>query len=192
MSSVNSPEEEVGFLAANWLDRLMAGEKMPASHHKVPPTHVEARKSSDTFAVDDPIVARALGHIFKHVGEGLNASELIGNLNLPRRTFYRMFEAATGQSPQGFIQKRRVQITLDLLSKDVDLSLNEVAMRCGFRDRNRMNLTLLKFTGTSAPAWREERIAEINTPTGRVPSRSSLSQGAFRPLAYPSREQGTR
>ena len=192
MSSVNSPEEEVGFLAANWLDRLMAGEKMPASHHKVPPTHVEARKSSDTFAVDDPIVARALGHIFKHVGEGLNASELIGNLNLPRRTFYRMFEAATGQSPQGFIQKRRVQITLDLLSKDVDLSLKEVAMRCGFRDRNRMNLTLLKITGKSAQAWREERIAEINTPTGRVPSRSSLSQGAFRPLAYPSREQGTR
>jgi LacI family transcriptional regulator len=161
MSSVNSPEAEIGFLAANWLDRLMDGEKMPAFHCKVPPTHVEARKSSDTLAVDDPMVAKAVSYIFKHVGDGLNASELIAKLNLPRRTFYRLFEDSTGQSPKDFIQRRRVQITLDLLSKNPELSLKEVAMQCGFRDRNRMNLTLLKTTGKSAQVLREEQTAKV-------------------------------
>jgi transcriptional regulator GlxA family with amidase domain len=103
------------------------------------------------------MVAKAVSYIFKHVGEGLNASELIAKLNLPRRTFYRLFEDSTGQSPKDFIQKRRVQITLDLLSKNPELSLKEVAMQCGFRDRNRMNLTLLKTTGKSAQVLREEQ-----------------------------------
>ena len=155
MSSVSSPEEEVGYLAASWLDRLMAHEKMPDLQELLPPTHVVARKSSDTFAVDDPSVSSALHFIFEHVEEGINASEVISRLDLPRRTFYRAFEAATGQSPQGFIQSRRVQVAIDLLRLEPDLSLQEVAMQCGFRDRNRMNLTITKTTGKSPQAWRE-------------------------------------
>ena len=160
MSSVNSPEEEVGYLAARWLDRMIAGEKMPASQEIVPPTHVVARKSSDTFAVDDPMVSRALHYIFEHVKEGINASEVIDRLDLPRRTFYRLFETATGQSPQCFIQSRRVQVAIDLLCRNRSLSLQEVAMQCGFRYRNRMNLTILNATGKTPQAWRETRSTE--------------------------------
>ena len=185
MSSVNSPEEEIGFLAARWLDQLMSGEKPSATHQMVPPTHVVARKSSDTFAVDNPLVARALHYIFEHIGEGINASEVICTLDLPRRTFYRVFKEVTGQLPQAFIQNRRIQIALDLLGKAGDISLREVAMQCGFNDPKRMNLTILKATGKSPQAWREEHVAETKSSPGRVPPRSALSREALRTRAVP-------
>jgi LacI family transcriptional regulator len=167
-SSVNSFEEEIGYLAAHWLDRLMSGEKMKTSPQTVPPSHVVTRKSSDTFAADDPDVARALQYIYEHLAEGINASEVINKLNLSRRTFYRRFEATTGQSPQAFIQNRRVRVALDIIAKDASLSLQEVALRCGFRDRNRMNLTIMNETGKTPQSWREEhrRAAEAADPLG--------------------------
>jgi len=160
LSSVDSSEEEIGYIAAQWLERLMAGDKMTQSPQTVSPSGVVARKSSDTFASDDPDIARALQYIYDHLRTGINASEVVNALNLSRRTFYRTFQLATGQPPQSFIQNRRVQGCLDLLTFNRKLSLQEVAVSCGFRDRNRMNIAILKATGKSPQEWRSEKKLE--------------------------------
>jgi len=171
LSSVNSREEETGHLAARWLDRLMAGEEMPQSPQTVPPSHVEMRKSSDTFAAEHPIVAQAVQFIYEHITEGINSSEVIGRLDFPRRTFYRLFEEATGRTPQDFIQKRRVDVTLDLLTREKDLGLHDIARLCGFRDRNRMNAVIEKATGRKPQEWREESpIAAADAPSKEKPT----------------------
>jgi LacI family transcriptional regulator len=171
ISSVNSFEEAIGYEAAHWLDRMMAGEKMEKSPQMVSPSHVVIRKSSDTFAADDPDVARALQFIYENLSKGINASDVINHFSLPRRTFYRAFQATTGQTPKSFIQDHRIRVALDLLLKKPKFSLQSIAESCGFGERERLKIAIKKATGKTPQAW----ISDQSIPKGSVPPTPFLS-----------------
>ena len=58
MSNIDQSPLRVGREAAALLDRMMSGRRAPARPIHVPPVGVVQRQSTDTAAVDDPLVAR--------------------------------------------------------------------------------------------------------------------------------------
>ena len=73
------------------LGRLMKGRKSPSSPELVPPAELVFRQSTDSFAVDDPLVSRALNFIAAHSHEPMGVIDIANKAATTRRTLERRF-----------------------------------------------------------------------------------------------------
>ena len=60
LSSVIPDTHRTGHLAAELLDRQMAGKRVSVKGHLIKPIGIETRRSTDVLAIEDPHVANAL------------------------------------------------------------------------------------------------------------------------------------
>lgn len=132
LSSVAVDAAEAGELATRLLGRLLDGRGQPAAGELVvPPLRVNARRSSDFFAIDDPHVAAVLrlvrGGELKHQ----SVAKLVAASGLPRRSLLRRFQERLGHSLHEELIRARLARAERLLV-DTDLSIAEVASRAGF------------------------------------------------------------
>lgn len=75
-----------------------------------------------------------LSWIVDHVDEPLGVDELAARMHLSPRQFSRRFVAQTGVTPGKWVEKARVDAARTLLEENEDLSLDQVARRCGLAD----------------------------------------------------------
>lgn len=145
LSHVDWAEESLALEVARYLDRLMAGEASDQPAMYVPPRGVVARRSTETLAMDDLMVARAIQYIRKHSIENINIKVIAEHLSVSRRTLERRFSRAVGPvlglSLHQFLIRERVISAQNLLKIDPSLSNAEVARRCGFADARHMKRT---------------------------------------------------
>ena len=132
LSSVVIDAVRVGELAAGLLARLIDGRSRPAAGELVvSPLRVEARRSSDIFAIDDPHMAAVLrlvrGGELKHQ----SVAKLVAASGLPRRSLLRRFQDRLGHSLHEELMRARLARAERLLV-DTDLSIADVASRAGF------------------------------------------------------------
>jgi len=130
MSNIDQSPLRVGREAAALLDRMMSGRRAPARPIHVPPVGVVQRQSTDTAAVDDPLVARALRHIRDHAHEALKVSDLQHALFISRRSLEHRFANALGRTPAAEIRRARLEKVRRLLI-ETDLPLSAIAERTG-------------------------------------------------------------
>ncbi|MDZ4821815.1 MAG: XylR family transcriptional regulator [Planctomycetota bacterium] len=148
MSSVHFPGAQIGYAAAALLDRLMAGEAPPSKPLLIAPYEIVVRKSSDTVAVDDPIVAQALRFIRKQARYGCGVEDVCLHVGVSRRTLERRMRAIVGRSPLEEIRSVKVDCVRQLVL-ETDLSLEKIAHLSGFSHaqdvieafRNRFHMT---------------------------------------------------
>ena len=131
LSSVSFDSERVGYEAASLLDAMMSGAVPTQRLQMFPPRGVVTRHSSDTLAVDDPMVANALATIRRRACEPLSVGGLVDTLGVSRRTFEIRFRESTGHSPKEEIQRVRAAAAARLLSGG-GLSVTDVSLRTGF------------------------------------------------------------
>jgi LacI family transcriptional regulator len=122
MSNIDQSPLRVGREAAALLDRLMSGRRAPVRPIHVPPVGVVQRQSTDTAAVDDPLVANALRHIRDHSREALKVSDLQKALFVSRRSLEHRFTQALGRTPAVEIRRARLEHVRRLLI-ETDLPL---------------------------------------------------------------------
>jgi LacI family transcriptional regulator len=130
LSSVEYGFERVGRAAADLLERLMAGRKAPREPVLLPPSGIVSRRSSDLFAVDDPVVSAALKAIWSRPG---NVSSILSQVPSSRRTLERRFREALGRSVHDEIRRARLERARRLLV-ETENPLKVVAVKSGFRD----------------------------------------------------------
>jgi len=82
------------------------------------------------FLIDD-----AIRHMHEHLAEPIAIDELPALVNLSRRSFFRLFRNAAGCTPGEYLKELRFARAVELLRR-TDLSVTEVALRCGFCDGN--------------------------------------------------------
>ncbi len=155
LSSIRVPAEQIGYEAAELLDAMLRGQKVPNRPILLPPLEVVTRQSTDVIAVDDRYVTRAVQFISEHACEGIRVENVMDELSLSRRPLERRFKSALGRSP--FAEIRRVQIerVKTLLAK-TDITLEAIAFECGFDSGTRVGKAFRKFTGTSPGAYRKQ------------------------------------
>jgi LacI family transcriptional regulator len=133
LSSVDVNSRRIGYGAAAQLDRMMAtGMTRPPSEVVFAPSHVVTRLSTDTIAVDDPALARALQFIRDHACKGISVDHVVRAAVTSRRHLERQMHALLGRSPNQEILRVRMRRAQELLL-ETDLSLQAIARETGFR-----------------------------------------------------------
>lgn len=131
LSSVRVNAEAVGYEAAALLDRMMRGGRWRKTPVVVPPIGVTVRQSSDAMAVSDPVIAMTLSFIRKHACEGIHVKDVLEEVLVSRSSLERRMRELLGRSPNAEINRVRLETARRMLV-ETDLSLEQIADRCGF------------------------------------------------------------
>jgi len=155
LSSIDLPWEQVGYRAADLLERMMHGEAPPNEAILLPPTGVVQRESTSVLAVDDPLVRKALQLIETGATSGLNVDELVDELPVTRRTLQEKFKQALGRTPGEHLRLIRLKHTREMLVQ-TDRRLADVALRCGYCSQSHLTKAFRQATGQTPAAFRRQ------------------------------------
>jgi LacI family transcriptional regulator len=168
LTSINHNYLNIGYRAAALLDGLMNGKKAPPEPEVVPPAELIPRQSTDSFAVDDPLVSRALRFISEHGHESIPVTKVAAALATTRRTLERRFRESLDRSVGEEITRMRLERAKRRLVETSTL-MKDVAASSGFSDADHFYKVFTRIEGISPTRFREERRktfpeAEIASP----------------------------
>ena len=102
----------------------------------------------------------AIAYIQQHFSEGLRVSDLADHVAVSRGYLYQIFNETLGMSPKQFLTQFRINRSKDLLAV-TDLSVEGVALSCGYEDALVYSKTFKKATGMPPSLYRRENRREV-------------------------------
>jgi LacI family transcriptional regulator len=164
LSSVQLDLERIGFEAAGLLEHLMKGKEPPATPIMIPPRGVVTRRSTDTVAIADAMIANAMRYIAEHACNSINVDKIAAHCGVSRRHMERSFTKLLGSSPNEQIARARLTRAKQLLVQ-TDFPLDVVAERCGFKHAAYLSVFFKKHVGQTP--------GDFRTTTTRAGSQNS-------------------
>ncbi len=153
ISAVKLDSEQIGYRAAAELDAMMHHPgATPPAEVLIPPQGVAERRSTDTLAVDDACMVKALRYIRENPARLMNVNDVARQAGLCRRALELRFQNLLGRSPASEIRRVRIAHAINLLQR-TNLSVATVAERSGFSSpeymasvfRNQLSTTPLHY-----------------------------------------------
>ncbi len=131
LSQIDRNGERVGFVAVEWLERLMLGFPAPEEPVLVPPLRVLEAQSTDVLAVEDEIVRDALALVRRRLRGPLSVADLERELAVSRRVLEHRFQRSLGHTPAVAIRRMKLELGCDLLLTTA-LTIEEIAHQLGY------------------------------------------------------------
>ena len=165
ISSVIDDLESNGYAAAKLLDDLMppsprATEKMRRlrriSPILVPCKGIAVRRSTDTLAVENPILRKALEILKSSFVNPPSTIQLAETLGISRATIDRLFSFELGRTMHSEIMRLKLAKAKDMLSSG-DASIGEIADACGFCNPGHFVNSFSRAFGSPPGKWRHEK-----------------------------------
>ena len=156
LTSIDMNFAQVGYRAAAMLQRLMAGKKPPTAPELVAPAELVPRQSTDSYAADDPMVARALRFIAENGHQRIEVKEVVGAVGTNRRTLERKFRASVSRSIAGEITRLRLERAKRRMV-ETDAPMKDVAEDAGFRNADHFYKVFARVEGIPPTQYRDER-----------------------------------
>jgi AraC family transcriptional regulator of arabinose operon len=103
----------------------------------------------------DPRIQKALHFIEANLQGKLSITRIARQCGLSLSRFAHLFRAETGNSPQQFIEARRMELARNLL-RYANLSVGEVAQACGYEDPFYFSSRFSLIVGTSPRAYQRQ------------------------------------
>jgi LacI family transcriptional regulator len=153
LSSIDHGAYQVGYEAAAILDRIMRGHPPPATPLIVPPVGVVTRRSTESLAIADPDVAMAVRSIRQKVRDGVKVSNILKAVPISRTKLEREFRKLFGRSINQEILRCRVELAKEELMRG-KAGILDVALRCGFANRQHLNVVFKNLTGETPTKFR--------------------------------------
>ena len=153
LSGLALTSERIGYEAASLLEGLMKGQKPPKGPILLEPTGVVTRQSTDTLAVDDPDLAKAVAFIRNHASEPIQVKDVLREVPVSRRWLERRFHEFLGRGPAAEIRRVHLDRAKQLLA-ETDLSIPKVATACGFGSPERFAQVFKSEIGRSPLKYR--------------------------------------
>ena len=100
---------------------------------------------------------RVLDYIERNYAQEIGVEDLAREAHLSPSHFSRLFKKSLDQSPHQFLMKYRVERAKDLLVREPDRPLAQVAVSTGFSDQAHFSRTFKRFTDTTPTAYRASR-----------------------------------
>jgi LacI family transcriptional regulator len=159
LSSIEVDFTRMGYLAAKTLDRLLNGETLKPEERLVelPPIRVHQRMSTDMLAIDQPIVANAVRFIREHACDPCSVKDVMNAVPVARRTLEKTFAEQLGRSLHDEIVRVRIDTARRLLLQP-DLTIDEVAERCGISTIQSFNRSFLQTVGVTPAVFRRQSL----------------------------------
>ena len=93
-----------------------------------------------------------------NLDEDVGLAEIAAVADLSQYHFARAFRKSTGQTPQHYLMRQRIESAKRLLTEP-DLPLVEISLRTGFKNQSHFTTLFRKFTNFTPKAWRELKLA---------------------------------
>jgi LacI family transcriptional regulator len=155
LTSVDLGLARLGHEAVRILDSLFTDDRhVPSSLIMVAPSHVVPRRSSDTFAAGDPLVAEALQAMRRQLASDLTPQRLARDFGLSRTSLERRFKAALGRSIHDELLRLRITEAKRLLM-ETPLPIREVATAVGYGSVQYMTTVIRRHCGITPAQLRE-------------------------------------
>ena len=157
LSAIGVAAEQIGMSAAELLHLQMADRPLPPTPIAVAPLGIVTRQSTDTFAIDNHDLLRALGFIRENASKPIRVDDVLDEVPVSRRTLERLFQEQLGRTPAEEIRRVRLERAKHLLAS-TDLAVPKVAAACGFGTgeylatvfRQAVGMTPLKYRAAAA------------------------------------------
>ena len=153
LSSLDHSPEQVGRRAARLLADLLAGRAAAPVTIELPTGGVVTRRSTDTLAITDPIVAAAVRFIRERAHEGIVVADVVAHARASRRWLEQRFRTQLDRTPAEEIRRVKIERVRKLLSSG-DEPLEDVAAACGFDYAEVMTRVFRRETGMTPSAYR--------------------------------------
>ncbi len=133
LSSIDSDQEGLGRRAGLLLREMLERPDYKPNREIIrhPPKEVVVRKSTDCYAVRNPLVSEALHWIQLNFHKGIQAIDVAEAMGVTQQGLQKAFAANYSRSPGREIRYQRIQAVAHLLSS-TNAHLNEIAANCGF------------------------------------------------------------
>ena len=161
LTSVSRNDREVGWRAANLLSQLLEGKRSLKLPILIPPDRVVARRSTDTFVIEDAEVARIVQQVRDHLNEVFGVERILRLSTLSRRQLEQRFRRGVGSSPYAFLNELRVERAKLLLAQSHKRALTTVASECGFSELRRFRMVFRRITKLSPAEYRRNCVQQI-------------------------------
>jgi LacI family transcriptional regulator len=161
LSSVMPNPEQIGYEAAELLDRLINEGRTPVEERAIKPLGVVARQSTDVLGIEDPDVAAAVRHIRENACNGLTVDDLVAALSVSRSLLERRFRRCLRRSPQQEIRLVQLKRVRQLLS-ETTLTLDAIAALAGYEHPEYMSVVFKRLTGQTPGEYRQLLRAKRN------------------------------
>ena len=156
LSSVIINDHQRGYEAAALLDRMMRGEPAPKEPTLVQPVGVRPRASTDTLAVDDPVVVQALRFLRENACAGIGVDDVVRAVPVSRSVLARRFQKVVGRSINNEIVRVKLNRAMELLA-ETSLELKAIAYKTGFGSQAYMTAVFQEKLGQTPGTFRRER-----------------------------------
>ena len=160
LTSIALNSYDAGFKAAELLDDAMHGLCDSAETHLIAPLGIEERQSTDSAAVDDPVVTTALKYIRENACFNIRVSDVLKQVPISRRILESRFQKLIGRTPHQEIQRRRIDRVKQLL-QSTELSLDEIARITGYEHSEYLSVVFRRETGETARQFRERSVTLV-------------------------------
>ncbi|XZE20011.1 XylR family transcriptional regulator [Pirellulaceae bacterium SH449] len=157
LSSIEPNTYRTGFEAAELLQRMMDKEQVDRSTRLVTkPLGVKIRESTDTMAIPDQEITKALIYIRRNALRGIQVCDVLKVTPISRRSLEHRFMKHIGHSPHEEIMRIRLTRIKELLT-ETDDSIHQIAQRTGFSHPEYMTAAFKKEIGMTPSQYRESK-----------------------------------
>ena len=94
-------------------------------------------------------------HMQDHMGEEINLEELARVAGFSPFHFHRIFTSLTGETPQQYLMRMRLEMAANMLVKYFGYSVTRIAAQCGFSSPSTFARAFKAHFGISAKTYRE-------------------------------------
>ncbi len=118
-------------------------------------THAErVRQLRSADRLNRERVRAAVDFIHRHYSEPLTLEQIASVTYMSREYFSRVFKAETLKTPFEYLTHYRISMAMELLERN-DLSVTEIAGKCGFSGAGYFNVKFSEIAGCSPTAYRK-------------------------------------
>lgn len=153
ISGIQIAAEQIGYRAAGLLDRLLKRESLGNETVLIPPLGLTTRRSTDTLAISDVPLVKALHFIKDHATDPIRVADISAHSGLSRRALERKFESVLGRSPASEIRRRRIEHARTLLLT-TDMTATEIAEAAGLGTPQYLSFFFKKIYGITPLKYR--------------------------------------
>lgn len=154
LSSIRTRLTQVGYLAAEQLDRLMNKKiNNRAAPVIIKPHEIVNRQSTDALAIGHPAVATAVRYIKNHFSEPITIEDIVDYTGLSKRGLEKAFEKHLVRSPASELRRVRLDHAKRLLTETND-KIESIAYECGYSNSSNLSCAFRRETRMSPRAYR--------------------------------------
>jgi len=157
LSSVAYPGERVGFEAARLLSSMMNGKSVVGDHlETIPIREIVARESTNTLAVNNPVVTQAVQYI-RSVAPmyPIHVSEVAARSPLSLSGFNKHFVQQMGHTPKEEIKRVRLA-KVQVMLKNTRQKISQIARNMKFESPEELSRFFKRETGLAPKDYRSK------------------------------------